>query len=235
MLAVLNSLSVRPTLLCLAMTLLFSASAPSAEIAACETALVVVETDDPVLRTRICGIASDILPGLDACHLVPKRPVVFGFKTSLSTNGRSCLGLFHRESDQISLLTPESFSQAHTQSDFCEMIPEEAHFDSIVIHELVHAVLGQSPCADTLCRLDNEYIAYAIQLESMPQETRDLFLERYGPRSPDQASRVNGFFLEAAPLAFAAASWLHFTSEGNGCDLVGRIVRGEFTFAQEPW
>lgn len=196
----------------------------------CDTPSLLVETDDSDLRDRVCKVASEALSDLSACHLKQESPIVFVFEDLILELGNSCLGLYHRKTERIVLLTPDAFETAHAASDFCDFIPASAHFDSIVVHELTHALVDQTPNADAISRTDDEFIAYAMQVQSMPAATRGKILERYGPQAADRTDRINGYFLDIAPLAFAAASWLHFTAPGNGCGLVGKILSGEFTF-----
>ena len=149
--------------------------------------------------------------------------------------GNDCLGLYHSENNQIDLLTPEAFHVSHGDSEFCEKIPEDVHFDSIIVHELTHALLDQVPGGKVSNLVDQEYIAYAMQLEIMPEPVRDRFISSIGLTAPVDAGRINELTILFSPSKFAASSWLHFSSSGNGCDFVGEIIKEEKTLWQEPF
>lgn len=201
----------------------------------CERPSILVDTDDPDLRGRICAIALAALPRLEACHLTQTRPITFSLGARpLNSNGTS-LGVYHSKGGRIRLLTPTAFARAHDGSEFRGAVPEAEHFDSIVVHELAHALFDQSPCAENACRVDHEYIAYALQLQSLPDATRARFIASTGLSTPVDEDRFNDFLLAFSPSSFAAAAWLHFSTPGNGCDFVGQIVRGERTLWLQPY
>lgn len=214
---------------------LILASAANAEPLPCDNPLILVDSEYPVLHKRVCAAVSAVLPKLEACYLKQDRPIVFGFEDEISQSDIVCLGLYHRGEDRIDLLTPEGFRQAHMQSEFCDSIPANEHFDSIVVHELTHALLDQSLWQSTAHRVDHEYIAYAMQIESMTEPGRDQFIANTGLNGPIEVGHFNEFTLDMSPSVFAAKSWLHFSSPGNGCEFAGQIVRGEYTLWQEPF
>ena len=210
-------------------------SAANAEPSPCDAPNIFVKTEDHGLRDRVCSVVAEALPSLRNCHLESNQPVFFSFSDSLLSSNDVCLGLYHHGSNQIDLLTPESFSTTHEQSDFCDTLPETAHFDSVVVHELTHALLDQARREKTILRVDQEYIAYAMQLQFVGASVRDKFLSNFDRSSPIEDGRINEFILEFSPSVFAAASWLHFSHPEHGCGLVDRILRGEHTFWQEPF
>lgn len=214
---------------------LILASAAYAEPLPCDNPLILVDSEYPVLHKRVCAAVSVALPKLEACYLKQNRPIEFGFGDEISQAGISCLGLYHRGEDRIDLLTPEGFGQAHLQSEFCDSMTMDEHYDSIVVHELTHALLDQSPWQSVARRVDHEYIAYAMQIENMIEPSRGLFIANIGLNGPIEVGYLNEFTLDISPSMFAATAWLHFSSPGNGCEFVGQIVRGEYTLWQQPF
>ncbi len=207
----------------------------AAEALSCGAEMVLVQTENSELHQRVCKVVMTALPRLESCNLRLHRPIVIGFNDEISPSSIDCFGIYHTGKNQIELLTPEAFHSAHLKSDYCSGIPETDHFESIVVHELTHALLDQVPGGTTDYAVDQEYIAYAMQLEMMQKPVRDQFLSDIGLSTPIAAERINEFVLMFSPSVFAASSWLHFSSSENGCDLVGEIIRGEQTLWQEPY
>jgi hypothetical protein len=210
-------------------------STAHAEPLPCDEPMILVDTDDRGLFQRVCDVAMEALPRLETCHLRQQQPIVFRFEEYISSSNAACLGLYHHGKNRIDLLTPEAFRSAHTLSDYCSVVPEAEHYDSIIVHELTHALLDQSPCRESACRIDQEYIAYAMQIDVMPKPVRDQFLSSVRVTAPVEVGQINEFILDFSPSSFAAAAWLHFTSSEHGCEFVGSIVRGEHTLWQEPY
>src|SRR6056297_1959525 len=195
----------------------------------CDNDLLLVETEDVDLHNRVCKTASAALPRLDACHLTLDRPVTFAFETGPPPTEPACLGLYHTGKDRIILWPPATFAQLHATSEYCGTVPAPDLFDSIVVHELAHALTDQSACRETACTADREYIAYALQIDSLHPGVRDRFIAESALTPPFGEDRLNDVILAFSPATFAAAAWLHFSAPENGCAFVGRILRGDHT------
>lgn len=213
---------------------LAAASAAAADVEACETPMILVESDDRDLHRRACTVATQAMPVLEACHLRQKRPIIFRFSDAFASPYRVCLGLYHHGKDLIDLLTPAAFQPMHAQSEFCEGIAEDEHFDSIIVHELAHALVDQVSGGKLDYTVDQEYIAYALQLEIMDKPVRDGFLSSIGLSPPIETEGINDLIFLLSPSAFAASAWLHFSDQENGCALVDRLLRGKATFYSDP-
>jgi hypothetical protein len=76
-----------------------------------------------------------------------------------------------------------------------------------------------------------EYPAYALQIESLPPDVRDRFLQSF-----DQAAAkadtflFNDVVLSADPFFFAASAYSHFKALGNGCGHFRALLAGEARF-----
>lgn len=212
-----------------------TASGALAERLPCDALNIFVDTEDQLLRERVCNVARSALPKLANCHLRQHQTIFISFHAALSMSGNDCLGLYHSGNNHIDLLTPEAFHASHGDSEFCEEIPENVHFDSILVHELTHALLDQVPGGKANNLVDQEYIAYAMQLEMMCKPVRDRFISSIGLTAPIDVERINEFAILFSPSVFAASSWLHFSSLGHGCEFVGEIIKGEKTLWHEPY
>ena len=191
-----------------------------------------VQTEDPQLRGHVCERAVQALSKLAACGLELTEAVTIAISKRLGPKDHPCLGLYHRGGNRIDFLDPDAFGAAHMSSAFCATLPAGAHFDSIFAHELGHAVLDQ---AGDIPAIDQEYIAYAMQLASLPGPVRDAFLADTRVSRPVSTESIESVTLSLSPAVFSGRAYLHFSGPGNGCGFVERLVRGEATLVTEDY
>ena len=76
----------------------------------------------------------------------------------------------------------------------------------------------------------HEYVAYAIQIASMPQETRDLLLSSFPLQTSKDLARFNDIYLAMRPLRFAANAYRHLFRNEHYCETIARIASGYAEF-----
>jgi hypothetical protein len=75
-----------------------------------------------------------------------------------------------------------------------------------------------------------EYPAYAIQLESLPDEEREKLLQATRRRSGSNKFVFNDLILAFDPFFFAARAYQHFKTSSNGCARLLKLMDGEVSF-----
>ncbi len=203
--------------------------AANAEPVPCNTPLIFVDTEDKELHRRVCDIAGSALPVLEQCLLKLVDPVTISFSGELGNPDELCFGLYHQGDEWIELLEPKAFEQAHTDSKSWAALPAAEHFDAIVVHEFTHALVDQTALVERACSADEEYIAYAMQLSTLPDSARDALIAASGVSQPVPVESINQVMFGLSPVSFAVRSWLHFQEPENGCGFVKKIIRGEAT------
>ena len=78
---------------------------------------------------------------------------------------------------------------------------------------------------------DQEYVAFALQLASLAEDDREVWLDAYPGTARPRPREVNALVAAADPLRFGARAWRYFASPGNGCTSVRAIIAGERTFS----
>lgn len=141
---------------------------------------------------------------------------------------QACLGIFHCSENRIEVMRPADYSGASLFSDGhpFNTIPAEDFFDSLIRHELVHAALVDMPCAFDGCPVGQEFIAYALQIAFLPDDSRALFATPPGA-APMPRERLNAITLAMAPDIFAVNAWQYFSERPDPCGFVGSVARGE--------
>lgn len=207
-----------------------TASFASEEKTLCQTADIVVEGGTSAYRDRICQIAEREVPKLAACSVVVPKGITIRFEDTLP---EGCVGLFHRGEALIRLLSPDLVAERHTQDCAFASVSDEPFFDSVVVHELTHAAYDSVDCPFTDCLATTEYVAYAMQVRSLPTEAREAFEASSAYEHLVTNEEINATYYAFAPDRFAQKAWRHFTQRDDGCEFIGWIMDGAVFFDQE--
>ncbi|MBR9651841.1 hypothetical protein IT775_11990 [Thalassobius aquimarinus] len=167
---------------------------------------------------------------LAACHLPQREPVLISVVEKVQHPlGTDCVAFADCTTQEIELTAPDFLPRNGRDGDVFTRIPTAEMFESLIAHELTHLLVHQSH-PDRVNEINQEYMAYAMQLQSLAPETRMLFLDRIEVADPQDTSRINLFFMNTAPSLFAAHAWAHFSAPANGCAHFKRILDGEASF-----
>ena len=142
-----------------------------------------------------------------------------------------CAGLYACGSDRILVIPPGGVGEVMPEDSAFAPLAPDVYYDSLVVHELAHALMDQAACDRPRCDADREYVAYALQIGSLaPQDRARVTAYRSFDGLVDRAL-LNDLLLWMKPDIFALAAWAHFDAPGNGCAFVARLVTGETTLA----
>lgn len=206
----------------------------AAEVVPCPDTRIAVDSDQTALHRRVCDVVAQALDQLGRCHLTVATPVSIAVRDRFDVDGFDGLAHYRPSSGKVVVLSPGALDAQLAPESAYRAVAPEALFDSLLVHELAHALSDQSPMGQTGCIADFEYVAYAMQLAFLDSADREAFLAAAGVDGPVPPGRFNDFVALAAPIRFAASAWLHFETPGNGCDFVGALLRRERTFRMDP-
>ncbi|WP_175566881.1 DUF6639 family protein [Rhodovulum sp. ES.010] len=194
---------------------------------------VVAASDE--LAFRVCETVARVRPALAACHLRQVRALAIDVVPKITHPNAGCIAQYDCRDERTAATDPAALPDVLGPDSIRRRIAPEALFDSLIVHELVHAFLDQSDCQRQPCLTEHEYIAYALQIDTLNPADRRAILESHRITDPADPRRLNDFMLAAAPDHFAQAVWLHFSQPGNGCAFVGDLVRGVRTLRVDPY
>ena len=78
------------------------------------------------------------------------------------------------------------------------------------------------------CLTSSEYVAYAMQVMSLPPQYRAAFAEDSGIEEPAGRDEISAITLLMAPDVFAQKAWAHFSQRPDGCAHVAGMMAGDF-------
>ena len=143
----------RPTVLASVAALAISAAAGAlADPAACSDPMLAVDAPDPAIAERVCTAAMAAKAQLATCGLTQRRAVSMEIVPQIDGPSDTCVGLYHCGADRISLVPPSAVAEIMpTDSVFATLDPE-VYYDSLIVHELAHALMEQAEIGRASCR-----------------------------------------------------------------------------------
>lgn len=128
-------------------------------------------------------------------------------------------------------MSPETLGQVRSDDSLFAPLSDDVCFASVITHELAHAAMDAVPCPFQACVATTEYVAYAMQLRSLPDMLRTEVI-----RDASQVvvrDEINPMIALMAPDIFARKAWLHFSQRPDPCGYVDWIMQGDIVFDHE--
>jgi hypothetical protein len=143
-------------------------------------------------------------------------------------------GLFDR---QNAIVVRPSRATALAAGTSYAHLPETEFYKSLVVHEVVHAVMDQNYVRQPDTQAAHEYPAYALQILSLPSTVRDELLRAMNSTPNPSGFFFNDLLLAMDPLSFAVIAYEHFTADADGCLHLNALLKGEVDFITTlpPW
>lgn len=196
----------------------------------CADAKVTVTAERAGEAELACDVAAEADARLRSLGLAVQEPVRIEITETLDAAPGSCVALYNTADKTLQVLPVDCLKDRPGRASAFPEMDAELLFESLILHELVHAYTDQSAEGRILPRVAYEYLAYAIQLDALPKTERARILAKVEVATLGGIGQINDAVLALSPLRFAALSWLHFSQEGGDADLVRRILRGELRF-----
>ena len=189
------------------------------------TAATQAETD------RVCSVVSKAAEQFERCGPLLPNPVDIFIVDELDM---PCLGVYHCETSTIEILSAPAITQLRSPESAFGFLAENAHFDSVVVHELAHSAMQFSPCPYDNCVVAKEYVAYAMQIMSLSETDQRRFEAKIVNFPKVHLDELNPMYLALAPGHFAQKVWAHLNSQKQPCDFIGQLVDGSVVLDNSP-
>lgn len=116
--------------------------------------------------------------------------------------------------------------------DAYALLPRAVLCESIIVHEVAHAIFWQNLGGRKVPRSAHEYVSYVVQIQTLPSDARTEFLRPFARTPRPDLSLFSDVLLAFAPHYFAALAYDHFSDPGNGCRIINGILSGETRFPE---
>ena len=197
----------------------------------CNDLAATVVVKEPELGNRICSAAERAVEQLSDCGIHQTEPLMIEVvEGEIFLKGTSCLGIYHCGQALIQLVAPDTVEAALGDDHTFAEIPSSEFYDSIVVHEITHALVHQTRQGSLSSVVATEYLAYAMQIEFLSEETRTKFISNHPVTEPVTPDALNEVILAFSPAIFSIKAWKHFSQPENGCAFVRRLLNDEHEF-----
>lgn len=183
----------------------------------------VIASDESTARS-ICDIAAKTDTRLRALGLQLSEPIQIEVTETLNAPEDACVALYNPRLKVIQVLPTECLADQHGRAITFPEMSVQTYFESLIVHEMVHAYVDQTPKGPYLTTLAQEYLAYAIQIEALPEDVRDNVLAKAAIKEPVNFRDIRQSTLERSPVQFSALCWMHFKEAGGDALAVTRVV-----------
>ncbi|SNC74641.1 hypothetical protein SAMN04487881_2482 [Marinobacter sp. es.048] len=97
-------------------------------------------------------------------------------------------------------------------------------WQSFIAHEVAHAVAQANFRLEKPGITAHEYIAYVVQLATLPKETREELLKRFDNSPFRHERQINRVFLELDPEVFAVKAYRHYLAQPDPSVFFQRLL-----------
>lgn len=196
----------------------------------CAEVPVDVAAPSPRERALACSAAKHGLSLLSGCGISLRRPLHIEITKELRhPTGLPALGFFDAKHEKAVVAQYENVSFLVQGTPYA-LLPQAELYRSLIIHEVVHAVMHQNLRRKALSHAAYEYPAYVLQIASFPPAVRDRFLQTVGGSTPHTDFLFSDSVLLMDPFVFAARAYHHFSTSAKGCAHLVALLEGEAPF-----
>jgi hypothetical protein len=204
-------------------------ASPATDYVACTVVEIIVVEAQPDEAEMVCELADDALRFMQVrgMHVPPRLTTVHVVDRLSRAQFASTIGTFDAANNRIEVLTYEA---AHRLMPEHPAFGVPMNFDlyrSFVAHELAHAIAHPNfvrrPVASA-----HEYIAYTVQLASMPPALRETVLRNVPTQAFGHPREIDEVMLAIDPNRFAVKSYLHFMRFGEDAGSFDQFLTGRF-------
>jgi hypothetical protein len=210
------------------------AAASSGQTDRCPAVPIEVKASSADEHRLACLAGRDALQLLGRCGIAPKRVLRLEILSEVSRPfSGPIFGMFDIAHERV-LLTREANIPRLIEDTPYAGLPPRDFYKSLVVHEIVHGVMHQNLTRKVTTHAAYEYPAYALQLESLPADVRDVFLRSFDQTALKSNTLFNDSVLFFDPYIFAARAYHHYANAPDACANITNLLKGEVVFIAPP-
>ncbi|HEY5790495.1 MAG TPA: DUF6639 family protein [Gammaproteobacteria bacterium] len=224
----------RPWLLAAGLAL---AAGPAAALATtllpCASQPIEVE-GDAAHAQEVCAAGLTTLARLAELGLAPARTIrIVLVDAGILHGGDLAFGKYDGASDRLELMSPAAIASQQPPPQLFGQPMDGPMYVGLVAHELTHAVAAQAKRSDRLGSPAQEYLAYAVQLASLPAALRETIVAAAKVAAWEPGDEVSLVYLGLDVHRFAVKSYLHLYHHPDRPAALAAVLasRGNRTFS----
>jgi hypothetical protein len=199
-----------------------------AEMTRCPTAEVTVRHTGAAEAAKVCEAVADAVGFMTAHGFELKAPFTIAVVDQITQSPMpSSLGAFNAATREIEILGYDAATRFFPDRPPFGIPMNPEIYRSFVVHEVAHAVAHPN-----FVRRPNlaamEYIAYTVQIATMPEPLRRRVLASVETEAFEQPREIGDQLVMFDPARFAVKSYLHFIRPENGAAFYQRLLTGKF-------
>lgn len=144
--------------------------------------------------------------------------------------GVDAFGSFDANAQSIRLVNTSACRRLAIANPTYALLPFVQFYKSLAVHEIAHQMFRSHLKGKAVSHATHEYVAYAIQIASMPLKVRTQFLDAIRREPPSDLSPFVDMVLLMSPAYFAAIAYDHFSAPGNGYRIIRGVLQGTIEF-----
>lgn len=200
----------------------------------CGGGLVAVIAQSKADRDAACGGAERAIAVLDRLGLPVLSPIVVHVVDEITmTHGASALGTFNPRTRLVKVLARSAYSVGSADEAVLGLPFDEELHASVFAHEVTHAVFHQHEDRIPLSPAAHEYVAYSVQLTTLPVDHRRRILERFEVTPFSDVDQVSSVILGFDPNGFGIKAYLHFRNATDQHAVLRSLVQASRSGAPE--
>lgn len=145
------------------------------------------------------------------------------------------LGQFDPRKNRIMVTSTKGQREMAAEKPIFGIPYDEALFRSVVAHEVAHAIAEENFRVTEPSRLAHEYIAYIVQLATMPAPLRQQILEHETASAFSSELEINPMVYAMDPDLFAVKSYRHYRSASVGVTFIQSLLNRDLISIFPEW
>lgn len=197
----------------------------------CEGISIHAPTADQDEVQEICRAARHATELLNQCEIKSEKPLNIIIQDELiHPSGLPVFAFFHSPRNQIEITDFAAFKKLIKPGSPYYKLPSRELYESLIAHEVTHAITCDLIKGSGCPRVAHEYIAAVIQMSSMSDSARQVLLSAFPRSTPVELEMFNEFSFYSAPQWFVANAFRHYNTLENRCEFLRDILNGEVQF-----
>ena len=184
-------------------------------------------------RTLVCDGAAKARAFFSSLGIELKRRIRLQLQEAEIEGRRSHLGSYDAASDRVDLLTLEQAKALTVDDALFGLQMDERLYESLVVHEVAHAIAGQQFGLRPAPLVSQEYIAYVAQFSTMDPAIRSRILRAYTLEAFAGLEEMSSTYYALDPSRFGVKAWLHFQALDDRGGFIRDLLSGAIRPAAE--